>query len=112
MGGVGAVAAVAGGVVSTPGVLHAALTGKEWDQLQGVYESYSLPKELDRVRAVNADLDFAQPEKEKEPGAADAEGANSETGAHPPAACKETELYDVLEVAPTATPAELKRAYF
>ena len=108
MGGVGAVVTVADGVVGTPRKVHAAVTGREWDALTGTYDEYSLPWELERVRAVDMDTAFAA----KADVSVDGEGDDGAAEAADPPQVVETRLYDDLGVAPAATPVELKRAYF
>lgn len=103
--------AVGDGIAQTPRKLHATVTGKEWDPLGGRYDEYSLPRELERMRAVDVDKAFA-PEPTADAQAPADEAAEASAARSPASACKETQLYDLLGVVPTATDVELKRAYF
>ena len=69
---------VVDGVANTPRSLRASLAGKEWDALDGEFEVYSLPHELDRVRAVDVDTAFAT-----RTGTGAGAGAATATGASP-----------------------------
>ena len=93
---------VARGAANTPAAIQAAAEGKEWDEVTQRYTEYSLPAELERVRAVDV---------EKTYGAAAAAEASADGGGEA-AAVADTSLYVALGVEPSASEAELKRGYY
>ena len=100
MSGIGEVVA---GAANTPSAMQAKAQGKEWDEHAQQYAEYSLPEELERLRAVDVDSAFSSPT----PDAAAAAGGRKAAG--PVVA---TGMYDALGVDPAATEGELKRAYY
>ena len=111
-GVVNGVSEVVAGAVNTPSAIQAAAEGKEWDEHAQMYTEYSLPAELDRLRAVDVDTAFdeeAQEHAAERAAAASTDGSGSDA---PKRAVVTTGLYDVLGVKPEATDAELKRAYY
>ena len=93
---------VARGAANTPAAIQAAAEGKEWDEVTQRYTEYSLPAELERVRAVDV---------EKTYGAAAAAEASADGGGEA-AAVADTSLYVALGVEPSASEAAIKRGYY
>ena len=94
---------VARGAANTPAAIQAAAEGKEWDEVTQRYTEYSLPAELERVRAVDVETTYGGG------GASSSAAADAEGEA---AAVADTSLYVALGVEPSASEAELKRGYY
>jgi hypothetical protein len=106
LGVVSGIGEVVAGAANTPSAIKAAQQGKEWDEYAQQYAEYSLPEELDRLKAVDIDEAFAESGKEN--------GAEDPTtpGGTKKGPVVATGLYDALGVAPDANESELKRAYY
>ena len=103
-GVVSGIGEVVAGAANTPSAVQAKAQGKEWDEHTQQYTEYSLPEELERLKAVDVDSAFTSAA-----GAAAAAERGERKTAAPVAA---TGMYDALGVDPAATEGELKRAYY
>ena len=103
-GVVSGIGEVVAGAANTPSAVQAKAQGKEWDEHTQQYTEYSLPEELERLKAVDVDSAFTSAAGV----AAGAEAGGRKTAA-PVAAMG---MYDALGVDPAATEGELKRAYY
>ena len=99
-GAAAAAAAVVVGAVNTPSAIAASVAGKEWSAEAARYVDYRLDEDAARVRAVDISS-FAG-------GGGGGEGGSSSS--RPP--CVDTALYDELGVAPDASAAQIRRAYY
>ena len=103
-GVVSGIGEVVAGAANTPSAVQAKAQGKEWDEHTQQYTEYSLPEELERLKAVDVDSAFTSAA-----GAAAAAERGERKTAAPVAAMG---MYDALGVDPAATEGELKRAYY
>ncbi|KAJ3255558.1 hypothetical protein HK103_006194 [Boothiomyces macroporosus] len=76
------------GIVNTPIAIHSKMSEKIWDEEKRVWYMYDLPKEVEEIKQEEAKMGKTQER-----------------------VVKNTELYDILGVAPTATGGEIKKAY-
>ena len=120
-----AVGSIGGGLLNTPEAMVAVSQGKEWDAATGTWILYDL--KADEARYLSAEAEAclrdhverrraarAARRKEKDAkqrdddGAAAAEGSEASRGAE----VKDRALYDALGVAPGASDAAVKKAYY
>ena len=102
-GVVSGIGEVVAGAANTPSAVQAKAQGKEWDEHAQQYTEYSLPEELERLKAVDVDSAFSS---------AGADAAAEGGGRKAAAPVAATGMYDALGVDPAATEGELKRAYY
>jgi len=104
------VSQLAKGIWSTPKAVKEKLDGeKEWNKEKGCWVKYELDVEIAEVLKMT-DREFLTHWKEKKNGTK--KDADSSTEQSPPISVKEKDFYDVLRVPVTATPKEIRKAYY
>ena len=101
------------GLVNTPNSIASASAGKDWDSEKREWIIYNLPQEAAEILTMS-DEEFLESINHKSGAAIDNGQAASGTGSSytPKKDVTDTELYDILEVPPTASQSDIKKAYY
>ena len=106
---------IARGAYNTPEAIMEANAGKRWDSHRRVWVAEDLVQESLRLSECS-DEDILEKARERAKARGEALGLEGALGGGGAAVngggVASTEYYDALEVAPTATPAEIKRSYY
>mmetsp|Transcript_7685 Transcript_7685/g.11597 ORF Transcript_7685/g.11597 Transcript_7685/m.11597 type:complete len:667 (+) Transcript_7685:97-2097(+) len=109
----GAVGQIVQGAVNTPKAIMATSEGKEWDPVTQSWILYSLAAERDLLLSQAAEDELQEwISEQKRLAKEDDDDNNDDEQPQKKKQVQNTELYDILEIEPIATDAQIKKAYY